>query len=150
MNRRTAERLGWQFVRSFTDNDKSAAKDGVVRDEFEQMLRVLRAGNLPDPIEGETLTVSEWHYGGSGHRHGEPFWAELARQRITTARRMAREREQSDPGCRRRDRALYGVLSLVWPDRGVTLVFACASTHDVHRFPMQPAQTELVPTRGHE
>lgn len=41
--------------------------------------------------------VSEWHYGGS-HRHGEPFWTELARQRITTARRMAREREQSDPG----------------------------------------------------
>ncbi|MFI6453585.1 hypothetical protein ACIBF6_18750 [Streptosporangium amethystogenes] len=81
-------------MRSFTDNDKSAAKDGVVRDEFEQMLRVLRAGTLPDPVGGKTLTVSEWHYGG--HRHGEPFWTELARQRITTARRMAWEREQPD------------------------------------------------------
>ncbi|WP_433246235.1 replication initiator [Streptosporangium sp. CA-135522] len=53
---------------------------------------------LPDPDDGKTLTVSEWRYGGSGHRYGEPFWAELARQRITTARRVARQREQPDLG----------------------------------------------------
>ncbi|OUC99282.1 replication initiator [Streptosporangium minutum] len=34
---------------------------------------------LPDPADGKMLTVSEWRYAGSGHRHGEPFWAELAR-----------------------------------------------------------------------
>ncbi|MEU8384950.1 replication initiator [Streptosporangium sp. NPDC048865] len=49
---------------------------------------------LPDPDEGNTLTVSEWTYGGSGHRHGEPFWAELARQGIAASRRIARERDQ--------------------------------------------------------
>ena len=61
MNRRTAERLGWQIVRSFTDNDKSAAKDGVVRDEFEQMLRVLRAGKLPDgtPVRGCVVVAED-------------------------------------------------------------------------------------------
>ncbi|MDP9842356.1 hypothetical protein [Streptosporangium lutulentum] len=53
---------------------------------------------LPAPGEQETLTLSQWRYGGSGHRYGEPFWAELARQRIATTRRIAREREQPDPG----------------------------------------------------
>ena len=53
---------------------------------------------LPAPGEHKTLTLSQWRYGGSGHRYGEPFWAELARQRIATARRIAREREQPDPG----------------------------------------------------
>jgi hypothetical protein len=53
---------------------------------------------LPVPGEQETLTLSQWRYGGSGHRYGEPFWAELARQRIATARRIAREREQLDSG----------------------------------------------------
>jgi hypothetical protein len=50
---------------------------------------------LPDPAEETTITLSEWRYAGSGHRHGEPFWAELARQRIATARRVARERDHS-------------------------------------------------------
>src|SRR5262245_45305358 len=48
VNRQTAERLGWEVVEAFTDNDKSAAKSGVVRDDFEAMLRALRAGRLPD------------------------------------------------------------------------------------------------------
>ena len=48
LNRATAERYGWTVVHEFTDNDKSAAKAGVVRDEFEDMLRVLRAGKLAD------------------------------------------------------------------------------------------------------
>ncbi|MFD8564934.1 replication initiator [Streptosporangium canum] len=48
---------------------------------------------LPDPADGKTFTISEWRYAGSGHRHGEPFWAELARQRIATARKITRERE---------------------------------------------------------
>lgn len=41
----------------------------------------------------ETITMQEWRYAGSGHRHGERFWAELARQRIMTARRITREHE---------------------------------------------------------
>ena len=48
VNRATATRLGWSVVHEFTDNDKSAAKAGVVRDDFENMLRVLRAGKLSD------------------------------------------------------------------------------------------------------
>ncbi|GIH77876.1 replication initiator [Planobispora longispora] len=53
---------------------------------------------LPDPAEGETITVQDWRYAGSGHRHGEAFWAEHIRQRITTARRIARyEDERSGP-----------------------------------------------------
>ncbi|GGQ15891.1 recombinase family protein [Streptosporangium pseudovulgare] len=48
VNRMTAARLGWRIVHAFTDNDKSAAKEGVIRDGFEAMLRVLRAGRLPD------------------------------------------------------------------------------------------------------
>ncbi|MFI6909132.1 recombinase family protein [Nonomuraea sp. NPDC050394] len=50
-NHATADRLGWRIVRSFTDNDKSAARDGVVRDHFEEMLKVIRAGKLPDGTE---------------------------------------------------------------------------------------------------
>jgi hypothetical protein len=52
---------------------------------------------LPDPGEQGTLTVGEWRYAGSGHRHGEQFWAEVIRQRISTARRIARERERQEP-----------------------------------------------------
>ncbi|MET8146471.1 recombinase family protein [Sphaerisporangium sp. NPDC005288] len=48
VNQMTAGRLGWRIVHAFTDNDKSAAKEGVIRDDFEAMLRVLRAGRLPD------------------------------------------------------------------------------------------------------
>lgn len=47
VNRQTAERLGWTVVAEYTDNDKSAAKSGVVRDEFEAMLRALRTGEAP-------------------------------------------------------------------------------------------------------
>lgn len=54
VNARTAERLGCRIVARFTDNDKSAAKDTVVRDDFERMLKVLREGRLPDgtPVMG--------------------------------------------------------------------------------------------------
>jgi hypothetical protein len=46
-------------------------------------------------IESETtVTAAEWRYAGSGHRHGEAFWAEVARQRILTARTIARERRE--------------------------------------------------------
>ncbi|MEV6860274.1 replication initiator [Streptosporangium subroseum] len=49
---------------------------------------------LPDPVEETTITLSEWRYAGSGHRNGEHFWAEVARQRIAAARSIAREREK--------------------------------------------------------
>ncbi|MCT9932930.1 hypothetical protein N5079_22235 [Planotetraspora sp. A-T 1434] len=52
---------------------------------------------LPDPGERETLTVGEWRYAGSGYRNGEHFWAEMIRQRIATARQIARERERQEP-----------------------------------------------------
>ncbi|GAA3142251.1 recombinase family protein [Planomonospora alba] len=47
VNRETAVRHGWTVVHEFTDNDKSAAKADVYRDEFENMLKALKAGRLP-------------------------------------------------------------------------------------------------------
>ncbi|WP_405147662.1 replication initiation protein [Sphaerisporangium sp. NBC_01403] len=52
---------------------------------------------LPDPGDRQTVTVGEWRYAGSGYRHGERFWAELARQRIATARRITREQARESP-----------------------------------------------------
>jgi DNA invertase Pin-like site-specific DNA recombinase len=54
VNEQTAKRLGCRIVARFADNDKSAAKDGVYRDDFEEMLKVLRAGKLADgtPVMG--------------------------------------------------------------------------------------------------
>jgi len=46
LNRRTADRYGWMVVHEFTDNDKSAAKASVIRDDFEDMLRAVRSGRL--------------------------------------------------------------------------------------------------------
>ncbi|GLX99097.1 recombinase family protein [Herbidospora sp. NBRC 101105] len=48
INRETAKRHGWTVVHEFTDNDKSAAKADVYRDEFESMIKALRAGRLAD------------------------------------------------------------------------------------------------------
>ncbi|MEV6980654.1 recombinase family protein [Sphaerisporangium sp. NPDC051017] len=61
VNRETAERHGWTVVHEFTDNDKSAAKEGVVRDEFEAMLGVLRAGKLPngEPVQGVVIVAED-------------------------------------------------------------------------------------------
>jgi DNA invertase Pin-like site-specific DNA recombinase len=61
LNRRNAERFGWTVVREFTDNDKSAAKAGVVRDEFEDMLRFVRAGKLSDgmPVRGVVVVADD-------------------------------------------------------------------------------------------
>lgn len=61
VNRQTAERHGWTVVHEFTDNDKSAAKEGVVRDDFEAMLRALRAGKLPNgtPVQGVVIVAED-------------------------------------------------------------------------------------------
>jgi DNA invertase Pin-like site-specific DNA recombinase len=48
VNRETAARLGWTVVHEITDNDRSASKLGVVRGGFEQLLRILRSGHLPE------------------------------------------------------------------------------------------------------
>ncbi|WP_405084310.1 replication initiator [Microbispora sp. NBC_01389] len=60
-----------------------------------QAERARERRGLPDPAERETVTVGEWRFAGSGYRNGEHLWAELIRQRIITARRIAREREES-------------------------------------------------------
>lgn len=61
VNRQTAERYGWTVVHEFTDNDKSAAKEGVVRDDFEAMLRAIRAGKLPNgaPVQGVVIVAED-------------------------------------------------------------------------------------------
>ncbi|MEU9920716.1 recombinase family protein [Streptomyces griseoluteus] len=50
----TARRFGWLVVHRYTDNDKSASKENIVRDDFEQLLADLAAGTTPDgyPIHG--------------------------------------------------------------------------------------------------
>src|SRR3954452_20316203 len=60
-NRKTAARIGCVVVWEFTDNDKSAAKVGVVRDDFEAMLRVLKVGKLPDgqPVQGAIVVADD-------------------------------------------------------------------------------------------
>ncbi len=61
MNRLTADRLGWTVVHEYTDNDKSAAKATVIRDEFEDMLRAVRAGRLQDgsPVQGVVVVADD-------------------------------------------------------------------------------------------
>ena len=41
-----------------------------------------QARSLPEPADGQIITIKEWHYAGSGHRYGEHFWAENAHERI--------------------------------------------------------------------
>ncbi|MEV5408629.1 replication initiator [Thermopolyspora sp. NPDC052614] len=50
---------------------------------------------LPDPPGQDTVTLGTWRYVGSGHREGEHMWAQIARQRIATARKIAREKDQT-------------------------------------------------------
>ncbi|GAA3067872.1 integrase [Streptosporangium carneum] len=57
VNRETAARHGWTVVHEFTDNDKSAAKADVYRDDFEAMLKVLKAGKLPDGTEVRGVVI---------------------------------------------------------------------------------------------
>jgi hypothetical protein len=59
-----------------------------------EQARLIKGTPPPDPET--TVTESEWHYAGSGHRHGEAFWAEVARQRIATARKIARDQASED------------------------------------------------------
>lgn len=61
INQRTAKTHGFKIVHRFTDNDKSAAKASVVRDDFEAMLKVLRAGHLPDgtPVRGAVVVADD-------------------------------------------------------------------------------------------
>ncbi|MFB4272424.1 recombinase family protein [Nonomuraea sp. GTA35] len=61
LNRETAERHGWTVVHEYTDNDKSAAKADVVRDDFEAMLRALRAGELPNgtAVQGVVIVAED-------------------------------------------------------------------------------------------
>jgi DNA invertase Pin-like site-specific DNA recombinase len=61
LNKRNADRHGWTVVHEFTDNDKSAAKADVVRDEFEDMLRAIRSGKLSDgtPVRGVVVTADD-------------------------------------------------------------------------------------------
>ncbi|WP_214416700.1 recombinase family protein [Sphaerisporangium fuscum] len=61
INRKTAAKYGWTIVHEFTDNDKSAAKADVVRDDFEVMLKALVAGKLSDgtPIRGVVVWMDD-------------------------------------------------------------------------------------------
>lgn len=61
VNRATADRLGWQVVREITDNDRSASKADVVREGFEEMLKILKAGRLPDGtrVTGVVVVVDD-------------------------------------------------------------------------------------------
>ncbi|MEU7695298.1 replication initiator [Microbispora hainanensis] len=60
-----------------------------------QAERARERRGLPPRDEREMVTVGQWRFAGSGYRNGEHLWAELIRQRIATARRIARERGES-------------------------------------------------------
>jgi hypothetical protein len=57
VNRDTAARLGWTVVHEITDNDRSASKLSVVREGFEQLLRILWSGHLPDGTSARGVVV---------------------------------------------------------------------------------------------
>lgn len=61
LNRQTADQYGWCVVGEFTDNDKSAAKASVIRDDFEDMLRAVRSGKLSDgtPVRGVVVVADD-------------------------------------------------------------------------------------------
>lgn len=61
INEETASLHDWRIVARFTDNDRSAAKPGVVREGFETMLKVLRAGRLSDgtPVQGVVVVADD-------------------------------------------------------------------------------------------
>lgn len=61
VNRETAERFGCVVVHEFTDNDRSASKARLVRDDFEAMLRMVKAGHLADgtPVHGVVVVADD-------------------------------------------------------------------------------------------
>lgn len=61
VNSETAARLGCKIVYRFSDNEKSAAKAEVYRDDFEIMLKVLKAGKLKDgtPVMGAIVAAED-------------------------------------------------------------------------------------------
>ncbi|MFI6174381.1 recombinase family protein [Nonomuraea sp. NPDC051191] len=61
INHRTAAKHGWMVVHEFDDNDKSAAKADVYRDDFETMLKALRKGEMNDgrPIRGVVVVADD-------------------------------------------------------------------------------------------
>ncbi|WP_141583261.1 recombinase family protein [Actinomadura sp. WMMA1423] len=61
INEKTAALLGCRIVARFSDNDKSASKEGVRRHDFEAMLRVLRKGKLADgtPVMGCVVVADD-------------------------------------------------------------------------------------------
>ncbi|MFD0430251.1 recombinase family protein [Streptomyces zhihengii] len=61
VNAETAVRLGWTIVHRYTDNDLSAAKAGVLRPDFETMVKSLKAGHLPDgqPVRGVIVVADD-------------------------------------------------------------------------------------------
>lgn len=67
-NRATADRLGWTVVHEFTDNDRPASRENVVRDEFEELLRVVRSGRLRDgtAVRGVVVLADDRLYRRAG------------------------------------------------------------------------------------
>ncbi|WP_063813056.1 replication initiator [Herbidospora daliensis] len=63
-----------------------------VRANYRRSLARASLGLAED--DRETVTMLQWRYAGSGHGKGEHFWAEIARQQVSTARRIKRENER--------------------------------------------------------
>ncbi|MET8146207.1 replication initiator [Sphaerisporangium sp. NPDC005288] len=98
--RRWAHMLGYRGHFSTKSRHYSTTLGALrrVRADYQAEQSRQRRG-LPDPGERQTVTVGEWRFAGSGYRTGEAFWAEIARQRIATARKLAREQaRQQSPG----------------------------------------------------
>ncbi|MEV5136828.1 recombinase family protein [Streptomyces syringium] len=61
VNDETAAMLGVKIVHYYTDNDLSAAKADLVRPDFEDMLKALKSGRLPDgqPVGGALVVADD-------------------------------------------------------------------------------------------
>jgi DNA invertase Pin-like site-specific DNA recombinase len=61
VNANTARRFGLLIVAEFTDNDRSASKAEVIREDFERMLKALKAGHLADgtPVRGVVVLADD-------------------------------------------------------------------------------------------
>ncbi|MET8142109.1 replication initiator [Sphaerisporangium sp. NPDC005288] len=96
--RRWAHMLGYRGHFSTKSRHYSTTLGALrqVRADYQAERSRQRRG-LPDPGERQTVTVGEWRFAGSGYRTGEAFWAEIARQRIATARKLAREQAWQEP-----------------------------------------------------
>ncbi|MFD0564478.1 recombinase family protein [Kitasatospora saccharophila] len=105
-----AREFGWLMVHRYTDNDKSASKENVIRDDFEQMLVDLAAGKTAGgyPVHGVMAVNDDRLYRrpGDWERYLRAFTAHEGRctgtptGSRTSTPKASRSRASSESRCR--------------------------------------------------